>query len=182
MLAVVMCGGRGSRLNFIEKPMLEFGGKKLIDFAVQEIELAEVDGIFVTSRFTKRTEEYLKSLGCEVFRGSGSGYMKDLLLAVSEYGIVEPVLSLNADLYYYSKGVVSEVISKYFKITSPALSVRYEDMKPVGINVFDPFFERQEEEIFIISKSVVLNVDTFEELKVLGWTSTTREGGEWWKS
>ncbi|ADC66112.1 conserved hypothetical protein [Ferroglobus placidus DSM 10642] len=179
MLAVVMCGGKGSRLNFVEKPMIEVGGKKLIDFALKEVEEAGLEAIFVTSKFTKKTESYLKNLGCEVVRGTGRGYMEDLFFAIEEYSISKPFLALNSDLYYYKKGFVSEVIAEYFKITSPALSVRYEDGRPVGINVFDPFFGEQEEEIFITSEKVVLNVDTFEDLKVLGWTSTLKEGGGW---
>lgn len=179
MLAVVMCGGRGSRLNFVEKPMIEVRGKKLIDFALREVEIVGLESIFVTSKFTKKTESYLKNLGCEVVRGTGEGYMEDLFFVIEEYSIFEPFLVLNSDLYYFKEGFVSDVISEYFKITSPALSVRYENGRPVGINVFDPFFDEQEEEIFITSEKVVLNVDTFRDLKVLGWTSTLRGEGEW---
>ncbi len=178
MIAIVMCGGRGSRLGFVEKPMIEVNGVKLIDFAVDEISLAELEGIFVTSPYTRETERYLRSIGAEVHRGKGKGYMEDLSEAVREFGLVEPVLTLNADLYYFRRGVVRDVLTAYLKTSSRALKTAYENGRLVGINVFDPFFGEQEEETYIIRRDEVLNIDTPDDLRELKWTSFSRRGGD----
>ena len=165
ILAVVMCGGKGSRLGYIEKPMIFVSGKRLIDFAIWEIERAMLDALFVTSPYTPHTEEYLRSKGMEIFRGKGAGYIEDLFLAVKENDIVCPVLTLNSDLYIARRGIVSEVVKAYMKSSFPAMSCIFKNGKAVGINILDPILGEQDEEKFIINESDVINIDTFEDIR-----------------
>jgi len=169
VLAIVMCGGRGSRLGFVEKPMIEVGGKKLIEHILEEIEAVGLEVICVTSPHTKRTEDFLRRIGVEFFRGSGSGYMEDLRETLECYGIFEPVFTANSDLYVVRKGIFSEFFKRYMVSDSPAMSMVYENGNPVGINAFDPFFEEQREEKFIINEGDIVNVDTPRDLERIGY-------------
>lgn len=180
-VALVMCGGRGSRLGYVEKPMLEIGGKRLIDMAIDEIESAMVESIFVTSRYTPETEKYLKRQGFEVFRGGGRGYMEDLREVLNEYQIIFPVLNINSDLYYVSEGVIREFVEFYFSSKFPAVSAVFEDGEYAGINAFDPIFEWQEEEKIILSSNKVINIDTPEDLERAKWKSSLKKEREWLK-
>ncbi len=165
MLAVVMCGGKGRRIGNLEKPMLRVKGKILIEYAIQELEIACLDAIFVTSKHTPKTYEFLKERGYEVFMAMGEGYMKDLRYAVEEYGLIEPILTINSDLYFRREGILLGIIDFYFKTDSPALCCIYRGGRAVGINVFDPFHELQREENFIIDEDDVVNIDTFQDLR-----------------
>ena len=165
MLAIVMCGGKGSRLGYAEKPMINVGGKRLIDFTIKELEYAGVDAIFVTSPFTPFTEKYLLETGFEVFRGGGEGYMEDLFLTIEKNGIVFPVLTMNSDLYIIREGILTEFVKAYMRSSFPALSCIFKNGKAVGINAFDPLLGKQEEEKFIIDEGDVINIDTFDDLR-----------------
>ncbi|WP_456370176.1 NTP transferase domain-containing protein [Geoglobus sp.] len=169
MLAIVMCGGRGSRIGFVEKPLIAAGGKRLIEGVIEELELAGLEMIFVTSPFTPETEEFLRREGREVFRAEGRGYMQDLYETMHQYRIVEPVLNVNSDLYFRERGVLLEFLRAYLSSSSPAMSAVFPDGRRVGINAFDPVLGEQREEKFIIEEDRVVNVDTPEDLERLGY-------------
>jgi len=165
MLAVVMCGGRGRRIGNLEKPMLRVNGRILIDYVIRELEIACLDAIFVTSKHAPKTDEFLRKRGYEVFMARGEGYMNDLREAVEEYCLIEPISTINSDLYFRKEGILLSIIDFYFKTDSPALCCIYNDGRLVGINVFDPFHELQREENFIIDEDDVVNIDTFQDLR-----------------
>ncbi|NOY10635.1 MAG: NTP transferase domain-containing protein [Archaeoglobi archaeon] len=167
MLAIVMCGGRGSRLGFVEKPMISVGGKRLVEGVMEELELAGLETVFVTSPFTPETERFLREMGLEVFRADGGGYMHDLRQAVFEYRIIEPVLNVNSDLYFRERGVILRFLRAYLSSSSPAMSAVFPSGRRVGINAFDPVLGEQREEKFIIEESRVINIDTPGDLERL---------------
>ncbi len=169
VLAIVMCGGRGSRLGFVEKPMIKVKGRRLIEHILEEIELVDLEVICVTSPYTKRTEDFLRKRGMEVFRGSGLGYIEDLKETLESYGILEPVFTANSDLYIVRKGIFSEFFRFYMTSDHPAMSMIYENGNPVGINAFDPFFDEQREEKFIIDERDIINVDTPQDLERIAY-------------
>lgn len=165
MLAIVMCGGRGSRLGFVEKPMLVINGVRLVEMIIEELELAGLEAIFVTSPYTPETERTLRAEGHEVFRAEGRGYMDDLYKAILEYRIFKPVMNLNSDLYFRRRGLLLEFLKKYLSSTCPALSAVYPDGRRVGINTFDPMLDQQREERFITDDSEIINIDTVKDLE-----------------
>ncbi len=83
VIAVVMCGGRGSRMGGREKPIIEVLGKPLISYALNAIQgCSAIESIdFVTSTYTPLTTKYLKEMGYEPFIARGAGFLNDL----SEY-------------------------------------------------------------------------------------------------
>ena len=82
MDALIMAGGRGSRMGpgMVEKPMLEVGGRHIIDRVVEAVSGAEkVSRVLVSvSDNTPRTEEFLRSIGVETIRTSGADFMEDM--------------------------------------------------------------------------------------------------------
>lgn len=82
MDALIMAGGRGSRMGpgMVEKPMLEVGGRHIIDRVVEAVSGAEkVSRVLVSvSDNTPRTEEFLHSIGVETIRTSGADFMEDM--------------------------------------------------------------------------------------------------------
>lgn len=82
MDALIMAGGRGSRMGsgMVEKPMLEVGGRHIIDRVVEAVSGAEkVSRVLVSvSDNTPRTEEFLRGIGVETIRTSGADFMEDM--------------------------------------------------------------------------------------------------------
>ncbi|HMK57897.1 MAG TPA: NTP transferase domain-containing protein [Nitrososphaeraceae archaeon] len=88
MMAAIMCGGKGSRMNqelTFEKPMLLFRGKPMVghvlDALVSSKRFSSVVGI--TSRHTTATSKYLRNLnncvnGLHLIETSGFDYSTDL--------------------------------------------------------------------------------------------------------
>jgi adenosylcobinamide-phosphate guanylyltransferase len=66
MMALVMCGGKGSRLNSIsniEKPLLSIAGVPMIEYVINAVVESRkfISVLAVTSRYTPTTLLYLKS-------------------------------------------------------------------------------------------------------------------------
>ncbi len=81
--ALVMAGGKGSRMGRSEKPLVKVLGRPLIDYVLDALSRSKEIGrtIVITSLNTLKTTDYIRSLGIEVFVASGGGFLKDL----SEY-------------------------------------------------------------------------------------------------
>lgn len=165
MLALVMAGGKGSRMGYVEKPMIKVKGKRLIDFVVNELENAGIDAIYVTSPHTPTTERYLHEMGMVVFRGEGRGYISDLFLAIRENEITVPVMNINSDLYIVRTGIILDFLGAYMRSALPSMSCVYRSGRYAGINAFDPLLGEQAEEKFIIDERDIINIDTPEDLR-----------------
>lgn len=159
-----MCGGKGERLKAGEKPMLKVCGKRLIDHSLSELKDFEI--LAVTSPFTPNTEKYLESIGVKFYRAKGRGFIEDYIEACKILRICEPILIVSADLVYFRKGILKEVVNFYKISGKPALKVVSAN-RPIGINVVDASMidYEQDESIFIISEEDVVNINTIEDAK-----------------
>ena len=164
MLALLMCGGKGERFKIGEKPLFKVCGITLVEHSLRELMNYEV--IAVTSPYTPKTEEFLRTLGIDVYRARGRGYIEDYKEVVLELSIVEPILIISSDLVYLRRNLIDEVVQFYFRCDSKALSV-VNSKGPVGINIIDAFFiyEEQDEEVYRIEDHDVINVNTLTDAK-----------------
>ena len=82
MEALVMAGGKGSRMGFcgVEKPMIEVGGVYTVERVVNALKSSKhIDKILVSvSPNTPDTERYINDMGIETIRTSGEDYVEDL--------------------------------------------------------------------------------------------------------
>ncbi|MEW5839404.1 MAG: NTP transferase domain-containing protein [Thermoproteota archaeon] len=114
--AVIMCGGRGSRMGKgegrIEKPMIEIAGRRFVERVY--LALAK-SGRFsriaaAVSPNTPRTREFLLSTGrVEVIDTPGVGYPQDLSLVLSRLA-PEKVLVVPADLPLLTPQAVEKAV------------------------------------------------------------------------
>lgn len=106
--AILLCGGRGTRLSEperIEKPLVEVGGVPMVVRVIRALTDAEHIGAIhaVTSPATPDTAAYLRDSPqvasidtLHVVEGMGEGYVADLNAALDQVG--RPALSVVADL------------------------------------------------------------------------------------
>ena len=98
--ALIMAGGKGKRMGLpVEKPLLPFLGKPLIDWVAEAVACAEKVSEFyvVTSMNTPETEKHCLSKGWKVLRTEAKGYHDDLKQATRQADLMCPVLTIPAD-------------------------------------------------------------------------------------
>ena len=120
MMALVMCGGKGIRLQQfggLEKPLLNLKGKAMIEYVLDALIRSQKFRriIAVSSPFSSKTTTFLYhhpyySNGLiEVIRTEGDSYSKDLSFVLNK---IKPdrVLTVSADLPLLSSYIVHQIV------------------------------------------------------------------------
>ncbi|WP_414470374.1 NTP transferase domain-containing protein [Methanobacterium sp. ACI-7] len=186
VIALIMAGGKGSRMNLnIEKPLIMINNKPMIQYVIGALNNSKIDDIIVAvSKNTPETEKFLKGIGIKTIMTSGNDYVHDLGLILSNFNEADVLLTLTSDLPLLTEDIIDEVIKKYEKSTKPAMSVMvpadlfkkydlkptsvFDDLVPSGLNILRGINKTQNEEVLIISKiELALNINTCEDIKLL---------------
>ena len=176
-----MAGGRGSRLNMGEKPLVTLFGRPLIDYVALALEDSSVDRIFVaTTDNVPRTQKWATERGLCVMETGGYGYVADMIEAVKKAEVTDPIMIIMADLPLVTSDLIDEIIEVYEGRPEPALSThtpldlhsrlgRRPDslfnyhgrlIVPAGINVLDGVdIEKEQEDFHLILERIELAVN-----------------------
>lgn len=188
IIAILMAGGKGTRLNRdIEKPLLEFKSKPLIDNVLNNLSKSRyIDEIIIaTSPNTPKTKKHVSNSNSYI-ETSGKGYLKDLSYLLSYFekkSKKDVLLFINADLPLVSTKTIDYILKKYLESDKPAMSVLvpiaifkeygikpsyvFENLVPSGVNILISENIVQEEEKLIIPKlELALNINTIEDLNL----------------
>jgi len=123
--AVVMAGGKGSRLELSEeKPLLSVGGKPVIAHVLESLLNARrVDSVVVAvSSRTPKTASFVKKFPVRVVETPGKGYIPDMQFVVRKLGL-GAVLAIVSDLPLITNAVIDDVLMRYELCGKPALTV-----------------------------------------------------------
>jgi adenosylcobinamide-phosphate guanylyltransferase len=188
--AMVMAGGRGTRLKMGEKPMVRLLGRPLIDYVVSALEGSLSGRVFVAAtKNVPLTREWAEERGLEVVDTPGIGFVADMVCGVERAGASEPILIIMADLPLVTSDLIDEVIDTYEQRPEPALSTHtplhlhgrlgrrpdslfnYQGqlIVPAGINVLDGARIKEEQEDFHLvleRMELAVNVNTAEDLRL----------------
>ena len=165
MMAAIMCGGKGSRMNQglpFEKPMLLFRGKPMVEHVLDALVCSERFSsiVGITSCHTTATSKYLRNLnhsvnGLHLIETSGFDYSTDLgqvieMLKPSEIIVVPsdlPILkaetindilkSWNPDASFVSIIMEKSYIESMGLIPSIVISVEKVEYCYTGITMID---------------------------------------------
>jgi len=190
--ALVMAGGKGTRMALSEeKPLLQVGGKPVIEHVITALKDAKkISSIVVAvSDYTPETAKLMLKFPVSVIKTPGKEYVSDMGYAVRALGL-QTVLAIGADLPLITADVIDAIVEHYEQCGKPALSVvvsmetkaklglggKYEfelngeRVVPAGINVIDGQRideEKLDEEIYVSDrKEVAININTIQELKI----------------
>ena len=111
-----MSGGKGKRMGVpVEKPLLSFLGKPLIEWVANSvISSKNVSEFFVvTSGNTPETEKHCQSKGWKVLRTDAKGYHNDLKQAVLEANLTGPVLTIPGDSPALTGKFLDKIVSQF---------------------------------------------------------------------
>ena len=190
MDALVMAGGKGSRLRMGEKPLVKLFGRPLIDYVVSALLDSSADRIFVAvTKNVPMTEGWARERELSVVDTSGKGFVADMVEAVEKAGVIQPILIIMADLPLITPDLIDEIMETYEERSEPALSThtplnlhgrlgrrpdslfnyRGQLIVPSGINILDGADIREEQEDYhLIMERIELavNVNVVEDLKL----------------
>lgn len=141
--ALIMAGGKGRRINSkIEKPLIHFLGKPLIDRVIKAARSAKsISEIYIiTSLNTPQTEKKCVDEGLKILRTEGKGYHNDLKQAILEGKMDYPVLTMPSDL----PAINGEFLDKIINI--------FEEKRKNALAVFVPLEKREDLELSVSSK------------------------------
>ena len=113
---LIMAGGKGKRMGLpIEKPLLPYLGKPLLDWVVEAVASATKVSEFyvVTSENTPETEKRCRDKGWKFLRTDAKGYHSDLKQAVRDAGLAGAVLTIPADLPTVTGRFLDKVVSAF---------------------------------------------------------------------
>jgi len=192
--ALIMAGGKGKRMGLpVEKPLLPFLGKPLIDWVAEAVASAKNVSEFyvVTSENTPETEKRCHSKGWKILRTDAKGYHEDLKQAVREAGLSGAVLTMPADLPAVTGKFLDKVVSAFEVCGKDFLAVfvpiktrenlnlsvsSTDEYKGVwyavsGVNIINSVKIQEEEKIetsaIITDESeVLLNINTLKDLEI----------------
>jgi len=188
--AVVMAGGKGSRMRVSEeKPLLRVAGKPVIERVLSSLLASKhVNSVVVAvTDFTPRTASFAAKFPVKVVLTPGNGYIEDMQYVVRQLGLGK-ILTVAADLPLINAAVVDQIVERYEECGKPALTVvtplelklklglglEYafdldgEKVVPVGINAIDGQkidADELDQEVFLMDRQeVAVNINTLEEL------------------
>jgi adenosylcobinamide-phosphate guanylyltransferase len=187
IIALIMAGGKGTRMKSqLEKPLILINDKPMIESVIQACSGAEkIDSIIVaTTKYTPKTEEYIKNKGINIIRTPGEGYISDLRFIISKFNSEHVLLTITADLPLIKSSTLDQVIQKYENCGKDALCVavhpelyrtynlkpswQLKSIIPSGLNILRSINKQQDEEVLLINEiELALNINSQDDIKFL---------------
>ncbi|QSZ66464.1 5-deoxyadenosylcobinamide phosphate nucleotidyltransferase [Methanofollis aquaemaris] len=122
MLALILAGGQGSRLNMGEKPLVTICGRPMIEYVVEAFTLAGCETVVVASQQTPYTRNWCRAHGISLYSAGARGYVADIVEAVTELGEEGPIITSVSDIPCVTPDLVTRVQEAYQESGTPALS------------------------------------------------------------
>ena len=190
--ALIMAGGKGSRMTLSEeKPLIIVGGKPVIEHVISALKNARtVDSVVVAvSDYTPKTANHLVAFPVKILKTPGNEYVSDMAYAVKTLQL-QTVLTIPADMPLLTGKIIDDVVEQYVRCGKPALAVAVplETKKrlgmslsysfefegkyvvPAGINVNDGTKINEPEldqAVYVVDQpEVAININTIQELEV----------------
>jgi adenosylcobinamide-phosphate guanylyltransferase len=152
--ALVMCGGRGTRLDGeTEKPLVDVAGEPTVDRVVAALADSRVEDAYaVVSPQAPETRAHVEER-VPLVETPGEGYVTDLRRALDDPRIDRPVLTVAADLPLLDGEVVDRVLDAHDD-GSLIAAVPAECKRELGVSA-DTTFEGAERELAPAGVNVV---------------------------
>jgi len=122
MLALIMAGGEGSRLNLGEKPLVTIAGQPMISHGIRAFEMFGCDVVVVASGKTPMTQNWCRGAGIDLFCATGTGYVEDMVDAVVALDEKRPLFVAVCDLPCLHAGILETIHAAYLKSGKDACS------------------------------------------------------------
>jgi len=122
MLALILAGGQGSRLNMGEKPLVTICGRPMIAYVIEAFAAAGCEVMVVSSPLTPYTRNWCRARGIDLYAAGAHGYVADIVEAVTALGEEGPVFTSVSDIPCIRGEVVERIEEAYISAGTDALS------------------------------------------------------------
>jgi len=140
MIAFVMAGGKATRLGYVEKPLLEFGGIPLIDRVMRPLLELDIETIVAVSKNTPDTTVYCQRSNYGVVMTAGNDYHEDLFYLTEQFGAILTVVS---DIPFLTPAHINAILRADRARDSVAGCTMVDDaITPFGLNIVDGTIDR----------------------------------------
>lgn len=190
--AIVMAGGKGTRMKVTEeKPLIQVGGKPVIAHVIESLLASKkVDSIIVAvTNNSPRTASFVSKFPVKIVKTPGKDYIFDMQYVVKKLELKD-VMTVAADLPLITNEIIDNIAGDYERCGKPAMAVvvPMETKKglgmgkeyafnlegklvvPTGVNVIDgrKICEEELDQEFYISerKELAVNINTIKELEL----------------
>ena len=194
MIGLVMCGGKGTRMNLPQEKLLLKYKNPVIQHVINALQesgcFSKIIG--ATSSNAPRTSEFLKGLGISTIQTEGNGYVNDLNQILHNFD--EHVFVISGDMPLLDAKIIREIVqlvdikntwttvllSKSF-LDSLHVKTEYlviynkKEYSYSGISIVNPIslsgMKRVEESYVVFDdKRIALNLNTKQDYDLLGTT------------
>jgi len=190
MLAVIMAGGTGSRLNRGEKALVQLSGKTMLTWIYDAFTGAGHEILVVTTPDTPYTSNYCRAHTIAFYASKGKGYLSDLIETIEAVEEKKAFFTVAVDLPCISSDLIRTIEDRYRSSGYDACSVwvpvyRYKELEmnapvsyvekigtelacPAGINILmgDKIHEEQNElKLLLDDKRLLFNINNLEMLE-----------------
>ncbi len=192
MIGLVMCGGKGTRMESDQEKLLLKYKKPVIQHVLSALEESDCFSkiICATSPNAPRTSEFVRRFGIPTIETKGNGYVEDLNEALKNFD--EPVFVISGDLALLDSEIVQKIVKNYENKqpwTSVLASKKFLDLIGVkaeylvnyngqeyaftGISIVKPkdvvgMEHVKESYVIIDDKRVAINLNTKRDYDLLG--------------
>ncbi|WP_342676209.1 NTP transferase domain-containing protein [Methanofollis sp. UBA420] len=122
MLALILAGGQGSRLNMGEKPLVTICGRPMIAYVIDAFADAGSEIMVVSSPRTPYTRNWCRAQGIDLYATGARGYVADIVEAVTALGEEGPVFTSVSDIPCIRGEIVERIQEAYISAGTDALS------------------------------------------------------------
>jgi adenosylcobinamide-phosphate guanylyltransferase len=187
MLALIMAGGSGSRLNLGEKPLIPIQGRPMIAYVIDAFCAGGFDPVVAASPNTPMTMNWCRAHGIAFCKAEGRGYVEDMISAVEILDERHPLFVCVSDIPCITAKVIRQIAEVHHMSGKDACSawvpadlfhscrgsISYREKVngieacPAGINILrgDLISQPQEElQVLLNEPGLALNVNTRADL------------------
>jgi len=194
MIGLVMCGGKGTRMESVQEKLLIKYRKPIIQHVISALDESGCFSkiICATSCNAPKTSQFVKDLGMSTVETRGVGYVEDLNEALKSFD--DNVFVVSGDLALLDSEIVQKIVNAFEdrqSWTSVLVSKKFLDLigiKPeylvnyngkecafTGISIVNPkaivgIEPVQESYIVIDDKRIAINLNTKSDYELLGAT------------
>ncbi len=120
-VAIVMAGGRATRMGGIEKALAPLCGKAMVEWILDAAENCAAIGscYTVTSSYTPETTAFLKSKKKNIMVTKGNGYVEDMKEAIKSIRPEHTVMMLSCDMPLLTADMLGALAAAYEKNNAP---------------------------------------------------------------
>jgi len=191
MIALVMAGGKGTRMNSSEEKLLLEYKKPVVFHVIDALKNSNcfTKVVAATSSNSPNTKDILEQKGVETFETKGEGYSKDLNSVLQ--GIEDNVFVTSGDLPFLDQDIIQSMIEKFnveniwtsFLVSTKFLNslgmesdivIKHEetDCAYTGISIINArkitdLNEIEQDYVILDDKRIAFNLNTNEDYRLL---------------